>query len=226
MTDSTTPTAAGRRLAAPRGPRTRSSRLRAVAASRRTGPTIVLVRHGETEWSAGGRHTSSTDVTLTEAGRRHAAALAARLAGRPLALVLVSPLARARETAALAGLGGRATVDEDLREFAYGDYEGLTTSHIHETRPDWDLWRDGAPGGETAEDVGARADRVIARALGAGGDVALFAHGHVLRVIAARWLQLPPARGGNFALDTGAVCELAFERERPAVWLWNDTSHL
>ncbi len=178
---------------------------------------IVLVRHGQTEWSASGRHTSTTDVPLTEEGRRRARALTLR--EREFALVLTSPRQRARETCELAGLSGE--VDEDLAEFAYGEYEGLTTNEIRATRPDWSLWTDGAPGGETPDQVGARADRVIARALAAGGDVALFAHGHVLRILAARWLDLPGARGGSFALDTAAVCELGFEREARVIWHWN-----
>jgi broad specificity phosphatase PhoE len=178
---------------------------------------IVLVRHGETEWSRSGKHTSFTDLPLTEEGRHAARAL--NLRGRELALVLTSPLARARETCALAGL--TCAVDPDLAEFDYGEYEGLTTKEIRATRPDWSLWTDGAPGGETPEQVGARVDRVIARCLAAGGDVALFAHGHVLRVLVARWLELPPSRGGGFALDTASVSELGFERESRVVWKWN-----
>jgi broad specificity phosphatase PhoE len=185
---------------------------------------LVLIRHGETEWSASGRHKSVTDVPLTGAGRRHAELLRPRLTGRAFALVLSSPRARARETAALAGLDAR--VDEDLVEFDYGEYEGRTTPDIREERPGWSVWSDGAPDGETAERVGDRADRVIERALAAGGDVAAFAHGHLLRVLAARWIGLPATYGGHLALDTGSVSELGFERERRAVWLWNDTSHL
>ena len=184
----------------------------------------VLIRHGETEWSASGRHTSVTDVPLLESGRRDAERLRERLAGRDFALVLSSPRARARETAALAGLS--AEVDEDLVEFDYGSYEGRTTPEIREGRPGWSVWADGAPGGETAEQVGARTDRVIARAVAAGGDVALFAHGHLLRILAARWIGLAASYGGHLALDTGSVSELGFERERRAIWLWNDTSHL
>jgi broad specificity phosphatase PhoE len=191
-----------------------------------TPPTVHLVRHGETEWSASGKHTSVTDVPLTEAGRAAAARLRPLFAGLDLALVLVSPRARARETAELAGLGDRAVVDEDLVEFDYGAYEGRTTPEIREERPGWSLWDDGAPGGETVADVGRRADRVIARALAAGGDVALFAHGHLLRVLGARWIEQPPALGGGLALSTGAICRLSFERERRAIWAWNDTCHL
>jgi probable phosphoglycerate mutase len=185
---------------------------------------LVLIRHGETEWSATGKHTSVTDVPLLDVGRRGAERLRERLAGREFALVLVSPRMRARETAALAAL--EAEVDEDLVEFDYGEYEGRTTPEIREERPGWSVWADGAPGGETAEQVGARADRAIERALAAGGDVAVFAHGHFLRVLAARWLGLPATYGGHFALDTGSVSELGFERERRVIWLWNDTSHL
>ena len=185
---------------------------------------VVLVRHGETEWSASGRHTSVTDVPLTERGRRAAERLGRRLAGREFALVLTSPRSRARETCALAGLGDRAEVDSDLAEWDYGDYEGLTTPQIREERPGWSLWSDDTPGGETAEQVGGRADRVIGRVLAADGDAALFAHGHLLRVLAARWLELPPARGGSFGLDTAALSELGFERERRVIWLWNGVS--
>ncbi len=185
---------------------------------------LVLIRHGETEWSASGKHTSVTDVPLLDVGRRHAERLRGRLAGREFALVLSSPRSRARETAGLAGMA--VEVDDDLVEFDYGAYEGLTTPEIREQRPGWSVWSDGAPGGETVEQVGVRADRVISRALAAGGDVALFAHGHLLRVLAARWLGLPAAYGGHLALDTGSVSELGFERERRVIWLWNDTSHL
>ena len=190
------------------------------------GPTLVLVRHGATEWSATGQHTGSTDIPLSEAGRRDGARLRERLEGHDFALVLCSPLRRARETCELAGLGERAQLDPDLREFDYGDYEGLTTPQIREERPSWSVWRDGSPGGETPDEVGVRADRALARALEAGGDVAVFAHGHVLRVLAARWVELPAAYGGNLALGTGSVSELGYERERRAVWLWNDRAHL
>jgi len=188
--------------------------------------SIVLVRHGETEWSATGKHTSVTDVPLLESGRRDAEALRDHLAGREFALVLTSPRARARDTAELAGFGDRAEVEDDLVEVDYGDYEGLTTPEIRETVPGWTVWEHGSPGGETVDDVGRRADRVIERALAAGGDVALFAHGHLLRVLGARWMEDPAVKGGNLGLSTGAVCELGFERERRAIWLWNDTTHL
>jgi broad specificity phosphatase PhoE len=185
---------------------------------------IVLIRHGETEWSASGKHTGVTDVPLVESGRRDAERLRERLAGRDFALVLSSPRGRARETAALAGL--EAEVDEDLVEFDYGSYEGRTTPEIRVERPGWSVWDGGAPGGETAEQVGVRADRVIERVLAAGGDVALFSHGHFLRILGARWIGLDAVYGGNLGLDTGSVSELGFERERRVLWVWNDTSHL
>jgi broad specificity phosphatase PhoE len=188
--------------------------------------TVFLARHGETEWSASGKHTSVTDVPLLEAGRQGARKLGARLAGRSFALVLTSPRARARETCELAGLGGVAEVDEDLVEFDYGSYEGRTTPEIRVERPGWSVWADGSPGGETVEQVGARADRVIRRVLGVDGDVALFAHGHFLRVLGARWIGLEPVYGGNLALSTGSLCELGYERERRVIWVWNDTAHL
>ena len=187
---------------------------------------IVLVRHGPTEWSVVHRHTGNTDLPLTDDGRTAAASLRERLAGYDFATVLCSPLRRARETAELAGLGDRAELDDDLREYDYGAYEGLTTDEIRKSRPGWYLWQDGVPDGETPDDVGARADRVIARATDAGGDVALFAHGHVLRVLGARWIDLPAAYGGRLALGTAAVCELGRERDRHVIRLWNDTSHL
>jgi broad specificity phosphatase PhoE len=183
---------------------------------------VVLVRHGQTEWSRSGKHTSTTDLPLTEEGDRAARALAPALRDRSFALVLSSPRLRARTTCSLAGFRGE--LDEDLAEFDYGSYEGLTTNEIRETRPDWSLWRDGAPGGETPAAVGERVDRVIARCLAADGDCALFAHGHVLRILAARWVELPPSDGARFALDTASVSELGFERETRVVWKWNRTS--
>jgi len=194
--------------------------------ARRAGSAVLLIRHGETEWSVSGRHTGTTDIPLTEEGRKQAELLQPRLAEHEFALVLTSPLGRARETCRLAGLGEQGAVDEDLREYDYGAYEGRTTKAIREERPGWFLWRDGCPDGEMPEQVGARADRVIERALEAGGDVALFAHGHVLRVVGARWAELPPAAAGRLALGTAALCDLGFEREHRVVWLWNDTSHI
>ena len=180
---------------------------------------IVLIRHGQTEWSASGKHTSTTDIPLTETGRAAARGLRERLAGRDFAVVLASPRIRARETAALAGFD--PIIDPDLAEIEYGDYEGRTTPEIREQRPGWLLWTDGSPGGETLEQAGARADRVLARALAADGDVALFAHGHILRVIGARWLDLPPERGGSLFLDTASLSELGFEREQRVLARWN-----
>jgi len=187
---------------------------------------IVLVRHGPTEWSVSGRHTGSTDIPLTGDGREIARTLRDRLARYDFGLVLSSPLARARETAELAGLGDRVELDRDLREYDYGAYEGLTSDEIREQRPGWLLWDDGAPDGETPEQVGERADRAIARACEAGGDAALFAHGHVLRVIGARWIGLPAACAGRLALGTAAVCELGHEHGRRVIRVWNDTAHL
>jgi probable phosphoglycerate mutase len=189
-------------------------------------PTVTLVRHGATAWSESGQHTSRTDVPLTEAGRRNAECLRPRLAGRDFALVLTSPLSRARDTCRLAGLGDRAEVDDDLRELDYGDYEGRTTAEIREERPGWDVWSADPSGGETPAQAGDRADRVIARALAAGGDVALFGHGHMLRIVGARWIELAATEGARLALSTGAVCELGFERERRVVAAWNDTRHM
>jgi broad specificity phosphatase PhoE len=188
--------------------------------------TVVLIRHGSTEWSVSGKHTSFTDVQLTEAGRRDAERLRERMAGRRFALVLTSPRARARVTAELAGYGDVAQVDEDLVEVDYGEYEGRTTPEIRVEQPGWTVWAHGSPGGETVDQVGARADRVIERALAADGDTLVFAHGHLLRILGARWIELPAIYGGHLLLDTGSICELGFERERRAIVLWNDTLHL
>jgi len=183
---------------------------------------LWLVRHGETEWSLSGAHTGRTDIPLTAAGREKAAAVGRYLAGRKFAGVLVSPLVRARETCRLAGYEN-AQIDADLSEWDYGDYEGRTTSQIQAERPGWTLWSDGVPNGETAAQVAARADSVIARALAIEGenDVILFAHGHILRVLAARWLGLPPQDGRLFALGTAAVSTLGYERETRVITRWN-----
>ena len=186
--------------------------------------SALLVRHAETEWSKSGRHTGRTDIPLTDDGRERARSLAPVLAGREFAAVLSSPLSRARETCELAGLGERMQLRDDLLEWDYGSYEGLTTPQIRESRPDWYLWRDGCPGGETASDVGERVDRVIAEIRALDGDAALFAHGHVLRVLGSRWVQLAPQDGGRFALSTGALCTLGYERETPVLWKWNETA--
>jgi broad specificity phosphatase PhoE len=182
---------------------------------------IVLARHGETEWSRDRRHTSHTDIPLTENGRRQAVLLRDALAGREFARVLSSPLQRALETCRLAGLGERVELTDDLVEWDYGEYEGITTAQIREERPGWYLWRDGCPGGESAVEVGRRVDRVIAEVEDAGGDVALFAHGHVLRVLTARWLGLGPESGALFKLDTGTLSTLGYERETRAITRWN-----
>ncbi|MEU4694693.1 histidine phosphatase family protein [Actinoplanes sp. NPDC023714] len=182
---------------------------------------IVLVRHGQTEWSANGRHTSYTDLELTAEGERQAQALAARLAGRTFAAVLASPRRRALRTAELAGLTV-TEVTEDLAEWNYGEYEGITTKQIHETRPDWSLWTHGGPGGESPEQVGARLDRVLAKARAVGQDVALVAHGHALRVAGARWVGLPASAGGLLKLDTGTLCTLGYEHGvDPVIASWN-----
>jgi broad specificity phosphatase PhoE len=186
-------------------------------------PEIVIVRHGETEWSLARKHTGQTDLSLVAPGRRRAAALAGILGGRSFALVLTSPLRRARETCELAGFGDRAEICEDLREWDYGDYEGLTTVEIRERNPDWVLWRDGCPGGETPADVGARAERALERMRGADGDAIAFAHGHILRVLAARWVEQPVALGSRLVLGAGAFSVLGHEHENQTILQWNDT---
>jgi broad specificity phosphatase PhoE len=182
---------------------------------------IVLVRHGETEWSRDMRHTGRTDVPLTEKGRRQAEMLREALAERSFARVLSSPLQRALETCRLAGLGDGAELRDGLVEWDYGEYEGITTPEIRERRPGWYLWRDGCPGGETAADVGARVDPLVEELAGMDGDAALFAHGHLLRVLTARWLGLDPEAGALFALGTGTLSVLGFERETHVIRRWN-----
>jgi broad specificity phosphatase PhoE len=182
---------------------------------------VFAIRHGETEWSLSGQHTGTTDIPLTDNGRRLAERIGPALAKEAFALVLVSPLQRARETCHLAGLGRTAIIDADLVEWNYGAYEGLTPSQIHASAPGWLIFRDGCPGGETPAEVGARVDRVIARARAVEGDVALFAHGHVLRVLVARWLGLPAGAGQHFLLDTGTLNVLGYYRGIPAVKTWN-----
>ena len=190
-------------------------------------PSVTLVRHGETEWTLSRRHTGNTDVPLTDAGRQEALALGKRLAGAAFDLVLTSPLARAAETCRLAGLGGNAEVRDDLREWDYGAYEGLTTAEIRVERPGWLLWSDGVLGGETADEVAARVDRVIAEIRdGVPGRAAVFAHGHLLRVFTARWLGLAPAFGAHVTLGPASICVLGWEHEIPSITLWNDRSHL
>lgn len=187
---------------------------------------LCLVRHGETEWARLGRHTGRTDVPLTELGQEQAVALGRRLHGHPFALVLTSPLSRATETARIAGFGDVAVVDPDLREWDYGALEGRLTAEIRQDYPDWSIWTGPWPEGETADEVGARADRTIARARSTEGDVLVFAHGHLLRVLAARWLELAPASGGMFALGTATVSILGWERENPVIETWNEACHL
>jgi probable phosphoglycerate mutase len=183
--------------------------------------TAVLIRHGETEWNVSGQHTSVTDIPLTESGRTAARGLAPLAAQASFALVLTSPLGRARETCALAGLGPQAQIEPNLREWNYGAYEGLTSNEIHTRDPGWMLFTDGCPQGESPTQVGARVDQVIARIRGVEGDVALFGHGHFFRVFAARWLGLPASAGSHFVLDTGTVSVLSHYRGIPAVKSWN-----
>jgi probable phosphoglycerate mutase len=182
---------------------------------------LFVIRHGETAWSLSGQHTGRTDIPLTEKGRRLASGMRPVLARESFALVLVSPMQRTRETCELAGLGDRAEVEPDLLEWNYGDYEGLTPSEVDKLAPGWLIFRDGCPGGETPEEVGVRADRVIARARTIGGDALLLGHGHVLRVLAARWLGLPTRAGQHFLLSTGALSVLGYYHEIPAVRIWN-----
>ena len=182
---------------------------------------IVLVRHGETEWSRSGQHTSRTDLPLIEEGRERAIALGPILSGRDFSLVLTSPLRRARETCKLAGYGDRAVVCDDLKEWDYGEYEGLTTPQIRERDPSWNLWTDGCPGGEQPAEVGARAERGLERLRGAGGDALAFAHGHILRVVGTRWVGMDVAAGARLLLKAGAVSVLGFERETEVLELWD-----
>ncbi len=182
---------------------------------------IYLIRHGETEWSLSGQHTGITDIPLTENGRRMAKLFEPLTAKKSFALVLTSPLERARMTCELAGLGGQAEIDRDLMEWNYGEYEGVTSKQIHAKSPNWMLFRDGCPGGESPEQIGARVDRVIARVRAADGHVALFSHGHLLRVLVARWLGFPVAAGCHFMLDTATLSVLSYYQEIPAVKQWN-----
>jgi probable phosphoglycerate mutase len=182
---------------------------------------VFAIRHGETAWSLSGQHTGTTDIPLTDNGRRLAEQMRPALARNAFALILCSPRQRARETCQLAGLGDKAVIDSDLVEWNYGEYEGLTPKQIHNLAPDWLIFRDGCPGGETSEQVGARVDRVIARSRTIDGDIALFAHGHILRVLAARWIGLPARCGQHFLLNTGTICVLGYYREIPAVRIWN-----
>ena len=182
---------------------------------------VYLIRHGETEWSLSGQHTGITDLPLTEKGRRVAKLLQPVLAKETFALVLTSPLERARKTCELAGLGAQAEIDPDLAEWNYGEYEGRTPKQIHAKTPGWMLFSDGCPGGESPGQVGARVDRVIARVRAVKGYAALFAHGHIFRVFAARWLGFPAAAGCHFLLDTATLNILSYYRGIPAVKRWN-----
>lgn len=184
-------------------------------------PSLFLVRHGQTEWSAGGQHTSRTEQMLTEAGREQARRLAPLLAGRDFALVLTSPRRRAVDTAELAGVDQAAERDPNLTEWDYGDFEGLTTSQIREQVPGWTVWTDPSPNGEQVEHVAARVDAVIDRCRRAAGEVLLVAHGHVLRVLTARWLGMGPTDGRLFRLDPATLSELGHEHETPVISRWN-----
>jgi broad specificity phosphatase PhoE len=190
--------------------------------------SIYLARHGETAWSLTGQHTGITDLPLTERGERNAARLGERLAGLVFTKVLTSPLQRATRTCELAGFGAVAEVDRDLVEWNYGDYEGLRTAEIHATRPGWQLFRDGCPNGESPEQIGARADRVVNRVRAITGNVLIFSSGHFLRVLAARWLGLEPGAGKFFMLSTASLSALSYEHElsHPAIQFWNTTRHV
>jgi probable phosphoglycerate mutase len=191
-------------------------------------PVVYLARHGETAWSLSGQHTGVTDLPLTERGERNARRLRERLAGMRFARVFTSPLQRAARTCELAGFGPIAEVDRDLVEWNYGEYEGRRTSEIRATRPDWQLFRDGCPGGESPHQVGARADRVVGRVRAVRGDVLIFSSGHFLRVLAARWLGLDAAAGRCFLLGTASLSALGYEHDahEPVIRLWDDTGHV
>jgi len=187
---------------------------------------LWLMRHGETEWSLSGQHTGRTDLHLTAEGKRRAEALGRHLAGRPFALVLCSPLARAAETCQLAGYGDVAEFTDDLREWDFGEYEGRLTADIRKERPGWTIWTGGAPGGETTEQVADRVRRVIDKAAAPGGEVALFAHAKVLQVLTACWLGLSPDAGRLFVLGTASLSVLGYEHETRVIRSWNQDSHL
>jgi len=191
-------------------------------------PVIYLARHGETTWSLTGQHTGLTDLPLTERGEQNARALGERLVGLSFAKVFTSPLQRAARTCELTGFGDVAAVDRDLLEWNYGQYEGRRTAEIHAERPDWQLFRDGCPGGESPDQVGARADRALSRLRAVQGDVLLFSSGHFLRVLAARWLGLEPAAGRFFLLSTASLSALGYEHNlsQPVIRLWDDTRHV
>jgi broad specificity phosphatase PhoE len=191
-------------------------------------PVVYLARHGETAWSISGQHTGLTDLPLTDRGESNARRLGDRLKGLRFDRVFTSPLQRAVRTCELAGFGGRAEVDRDLLEWNYGEYEGLRTEEIHAKRPGWELFRDGCPGGESPQQIGARADRAVSRIREIGGNVLIFSSGHILRVLTARWLGLEPAGGKYFALSTASLSALSYEHNlsKPVIQLWNDTNHV
>jgi len=191
-------------------------------------PVVSLARHGETAWSLSGQHTGLTDLPLTEGGEREARRLGARLSGLSFTRVFTSPLVRARRTCEIAGFGAAAVVDPDLVEWNYGAYEGRTSAQIHAERPDWQLFRDGCPAGESPAEVAARADRVVARARAVGGDVLIFSSGHFLRMVGARWVGLAPDEAQSLFLSTASLSALGFEHvaSDPVIRLWNDTSHV
>jgi len=191
-------------------------------------PVLYLARHGETAWSLSGQHTGMTDLPLTEEGERHAAQLGQRLKGLRFAKIMTSPLQRAARTCELAGFGAVAEVETDLLEWNYGRYEGRTSADIHAEAPDWELFRDGCPDGESQEQVGARADRVVRKARAAEGNVLVFSSGHILRMVGARWLGLEPGAGRYLYLRTASLSALGYEhaRSKPVIQLWDDTSHV
>lgn len=191
-----------------------------------SGRYLVLLRHGETEWTISGRHTGRSDIELTEAGREEARAAGRRLEGMKFDRVVTSPMHRAVETCRLAGFGDGATPDDALMEWDYGEYEGITTAEIQETVPDWSLFVQGCPGGESAADVGARVDPLVDAAREGEGNWLFAAHGHVLRVVGARWVGLPPEDGVMLNLGTAAVCFLGFEHDRPVITHWNLTGQI
>jgi probable phosphoglycerate mutase len=191
-------------------------------------PVVYLARHGETAWSLSGQHTGVTDLPLTERGEQDARRLGERLRGLTFARIMTSPLQRAVRTCELAGFRALAKIDPDLVEWNYGKYEGRTSAEIHAERPDWDLFRDGCPGGESPDQIGCRADRVVSRVRAVEGNVLLFSSGHILRVLASRWLGLEPGSARCFLLSTASLSELGYEHNRsgPVIRLWNDTRHV
>ena len=194
----------------------------------KSSPTVHLARHGETEWTITGQHTGLTDLVLTGRGECNARLLGERLSGMKFAKVLTSPLRRATRTCELAGFGSVAEIDRDLVEWDYGDYEGLLTVEILRERPDWQLFRDGCPGGESPQQVAARADRIVSRVRAVPGDVLLFSSGHFLRVLATRWIAIEPINAKSLMLNTASLSALGYENglSRPAIRLWNDTNHV